>query len=392
MVEIRSQENDTVKLPNNIRQVGMPGDKSKIYIEDYVMTYLNQAASQKPMGQHAAILLGEALRKDNADVFFISAAIHLEHLEIREDYLQLTTDMWSGLYETMEKYFKDKQILGWFLSRPGQSVGINGRIEKVQSEQFKDKGGLLYVMDPMDREDNFYMYEHGQLIRQQGYYIYYERNEAMQNYMIEMRKDGNAEENGESAGFQNRLFERKKDNQIKKEAYGSSRRKGGKWLPQAAAVVLVVLIAAGIRKNIMNSDVPVSQAVSRAAAEETTAGETSYSGSLDIVESVMQQAAESANETEAEDIQGTEAEISGSDSQTGGDSIEESQEDGGTEMTADTEVAAGTHQSYTVKEGDTLLKISRAYYQDAAHVEEIIRMNQIEDPDYIYPGMVLQLP
>ena len=44
MVEIKSQneENNTVKLPNNIRQVGTPGDKTKIYIEDYVMTYLNQ--------------------------------------------------------------------------------------------------------------------------------------------------------------------------------------------------------------------------------------------------------------------------------------------------------------------------------------------------------------
>lgn len=31
MVEIKSQENNTVKLPNNIRQVGTPGEKIKIY-------------------------------------------------------------------------------------------------------------------------------------------------------------------------------------------------------------------------------------------------------------------------------------------------------------------------------------------------------------------------
>ena len=33
MVEIKSQENNTVKLPNNIRQVGTPGEKIKIYIK-----------------------------------------------------------------------------------------------------------------------------------------------------------------------------------------------------------------------------------------------------------------------------------------------------------------------------------------------------------------------
>ena len=33
-----------------------------------------------------------------------------------------------------------------------------------------------------------------------------------------------------------------------------------------------------------------------------------------------------------------------------------------------------------------------AYYQDAEHVKAIIQLNQIENPDYIYPGMVLKLP
>ena len=63
-----------------------------------------------------------------------------------------------------------------------------------------------------------------------------------------------------------------------------------------------------------------------------------------------------------------------------------------TEDMSDEAAAAGTHQSYTVQEGDTLLKISRNFYQDAAHVEAIIQLNNIENPDYIYPGMVLQLP
>lgn len=48
MVEIKSEENNTVQLPNNIRQVGTPGEKIKIYIEDYVMTYLNQMTGEKP--------------------------------------------------------------------------------------------------------------------------------------------------------------------------------------------------------------------------------------------------------------------------------------------------------------------------------------------------------
>ena len=45
MVEIKSEENNTVQLPNNIRQVGTPGEKIKIYIEDYVISAENAPAT-----------------------------------------------------------------------------------------------------------------------------------------------------------------------------------------------------------------------------------------------------------------------------------------------------------------------------------------------------------
>ena len=40
MVEIKSEENNTVQLPNNIRQVGTPGEKIKIYIVSIIFITL----------------------------------------------------------------------------------------------------------------------------------------------------------------------------------------------------------------------------------------------------------------------------------------------------------------------------------------------------------------
>ena len=81
MVEIKSEENNTVQLPNNIRQVGTPGEKIKIYIEDYVMTYLNQMTGEKPALQKAALLLGEKVKKESTDIYFISAAVAVVPME-----------------------------------------------------------------------------------------------------------------------------------------------------------------------------------------------------------------------------------------------------------------------------------------------------------------------
>ena len=59
MVEMKFDEaKNSLKLPKNIRQVGKPGEKMKIYVEDYVITYINQIARESAEQQCLAVLLG----------------------------------------------------------------------------------------------------------------------------------------------------------------------------------------------------------------------------------------------------------------------------------------------------------------------------------------------
>lgn len=47
---------------------------------------------------------------------------------------------------------------------------------------------------------------------------------------------------------------------------------------------------------------------------------------------------------------------------------------------------------YIVKDGDTLVSISKKIYNDIDHIDEISKLNNIEDTNRIYPGMRLVLP
>ena len=49
--------NADIRRPKNIKQIGDVSSNRKIYIEDYVMTYLNQMTGEKPALQKAALLL-----------------------------------------------------------------------------------------------------------------------------------------------------------------------------------------------------------------------------------------------------------------------------------------------------------------------------------------------
>lgn len=49
-------------------------------------------------------------------------------------------------------------------------------------------------------------------------------------------------------------------------------------------------------------------------------------------------------------------------------------------------------ETYEIQSGDTIFSISRAFYGDGSMVDEIIRLNNIEDINNIQVGDVLQLP
>ena len=61
-------------------------------------------------------------------------------------------------------------------------------------DNFAGQDKTLLTYDNMEKEETFMVYENGGLTKQEGYYIYYEKNEEMQNYMIDQNKSPREEE------------------------------------------------------------------------------------------------------------------------------------------------------------------------------------------------------
>lgn len=49
-------------------------------------------------------------------------------------------------------------------------------------------------------------------------------------------------------------------------------------------------------------------------------------------------------------------------------------------------------QTYTVKSGDNLSKISKLFYGDANQYQKIAEANGLDNPDKIHPGQSLKIP
>ena len=173
-----------IALPKNIRQMGAPSGNRRIYVEDYVMTFLNQLANPNSTYARGAILVGECVKSAQGEVIFVSGALPAQNLELDLEESTFDGETWSLIYQEVKTHFPDLEVVGWFLSRMGFSTMINDIIVKLHMDNFAGEDKLLYIMDALEGEEAFYMTEGDYLRRQSGYYIYYARNEAMQNYMI----------------------------------------------------------------------------------------------------------------------------------------------------------------------------------------------------------------
>ena len=95
------------QLPKNVRQIGNVSDNPKIYVEDYVDTYLNQLrekAKEQPVG---VILAGEVLELEDEKAVFVSGAVQMQELSEKDGKLEIgLTAQRAGTLFT-ERIFSD---------------------------------------------------------------------------------------------------------------------------------------------------------------------------------------------------------------------------------------------------------------------------------------------
>ena len=90
-----------IRLPKNIRQIGECEHYShKIYVEDFVMTYVKHFSSQK---LKYGVLLGDIKRGNGNTYIFITGAVTAN--AILDNEILFDEDVWTGIYEEIKMYF-----------------------------------------------------------------------------------------------------------------------------------------------------------------------------------------------------------------------------------------------------------------------------------------------
>ncbi len=229
------------KLPKNVRQIGDPDQVVRLYMEDYVNTYLKRLYPSGKQTMRVGVLLGSTEQYDGTPYIFIDGAMELEDVETDGEKIVLSESSWKKLYPAMESTFPKRTVQGWFLCGGPSSQLSPLNYWKQHSQYFAGKNQLMYLNHGLEGEEAVYVTSEDGFYRLKGHYIYYERNQMMQDYMI-MRKDVRRVEPGSHEkvikDFRQRMT-------VRKEQAGA-KQKTANALGLACGILSVAVLAGGV--------------------------------------------------------------------------------------------------------------------------------------------------
>ncbi len=424
-----SRVQPSFKMPKNVRQIGKSNSNKKIYVEDYVMTYIKQMAGGDYSACKVAVLVGQCIRLENCRNIFISGAVEVSDIDLSSE-TTFSNDTWGRIYEEIKKYFVETEIVGWFIGGPGYLLEDKDRITKAHINNFAGQDKTLFTFDNLEKEESFYSYENNRLNKLEGYYIYYEKNEEMQTYMIEHKEPQSIESNYDDRVSREIRTVLQNKKPVVEEGKGITRLM---YAAGTLLAVIVLVVGAAILNNydqmksmqdtlnylsqnmeevqtIVAEDRMAGKVVSKTSVVEGQTSDISDSkpeassdeitnseegeDSLDV-EVVPGDVKPLEKKTEPKDTKPEDTEDKMEDKEEQEDTSSEklaSQEPDDSKQVKASEKEENKINYYIVVEGDSLAGISYKLYKTYTKVDKIMQLNNITNQDLIYVGQKLIVP
>ncbi len=385
-----------MELPKNVTQIGETDKFCKIYMEDYVVSYMkqmNRHAEDKTMG---LALYGRCSAEDNISYYFIYGAAKLNYLQREVRHLSQAQN--QEIERLKRKYFADSEFIGYVL--------LNG--DMIEGIWLMESMGSRYI---------------------KGYACFYEKNDCMLAYMLDSRAEETPPEEVSQEKYEEvrkRQEERKqeyveRDVKVAKARGGSEVEQRMKGMRFAAASMFVLLCLV----TIVTWQAEGADGKTGTRLKNLFVG---LSGEEDEEDAVEVMGSEVVNTLVAEDqlAEAIRQENEKAQAVTTPKPIQENTPEPiitpvptpeptpvpvetplptpiptpiptPTPVVTTEPVVVPTqsevnYETYIIKKGDTLREISLEKYGSIRYVEAICELNNISEPDNIQMGQKILLP
>lgn len=418
------------EFPSNVKQIGSIDESMKVYVEDYAYRYICQYARSETHSEKIGVLVGEYIEIEGQNIVLISGFIQGKYSDNVNGILTFTDETWEYVKTRQDRYYKDFEIIGWLRTQPGNGTTISDDDRKFHEEHFFEPYQVLFIMDSIEKVDAFFVWDNEQLRELNGYFIYYAKNECMQEYIIDnklvksrsydYREDNPPEK--EDAIVNYRRLDRNRREEI-------HQKKVLNMLVGTSGIVVVLCFLMGLlliqnsqRMSKLETELTdVYKQISGksrisdnetalvfASQDETIAQNQSEDyGEENIIPTKEEESTiskENVTEATTKEVQESSQESTENTTEPTTQKQEETtaQTEAATQTTTQKQEQPTTQSQqakqndlpefHLVKEGDSLSWISKHYYGTNKMINRIMEYNDIKDPDRVYIGMEIKLP
>ena len=398
-----------MELPKNIVQIGKADPTHKVFVEDYVISYMKQW-NKHGKRDTGIVLFGKRMSEGDCKYYFVYGASYMPGVEARMQYL--TDDEKEDAEDIRNKYFAEHELIGW-----GELRG--------------------------ELPEGFYMYEQNKGFWVKGYACFFEKNDSMLNFMVtegttkmetvapavhkettyttvrESNIDARMEE-------RNRKLEQLRLNQnLQVEKSGQvinmAVAKPKSWKNAVMVTALMVCVVSGLvltdeekRKslemvvgNVVATATKEAEKLKDKQVEQLQASSVTAEGNQTDAEVKIEQEVTPPDEMQSDVVVQSEPQSSAppteivqegvvaDEQMSEGEGVTEPQAQvenaGSDDVTVQQEVVT-QYVSYTIVQGDTLLSICREECGSESFLQQVCQLNNIENADDIKIGQIILLP
>ena len=388
-------------LPRNIRQIGLAAEDYRIYMEDYVYTFLVRLArTEDSLGEaktRVAVLTGNLKWRSQTAYLFIKGAIIAEEMEAAPDHIDFSENQWKQIQEAQKEYFEDQEIVGWFFSQPQLLLKVSEVMLKVHMKHF---GGekVLMLMEPQEKYEDQAVKDFRKIIADKKETRKEPAAPSVFSYGLTAclaiavltvgvnfyRSYQNVKQNEkESATVSSVIVEEITPSPV----VGTSNNEAVRQHKQYRTDT-IQNDAGKNKKNNEENDEENNQSTSEkensekknnTSEKKISAEQTDTEQKSDKTEQLPDVKTEKADKTEQ--IYQQEA-----DERKAQKRVREAVQK------ENSEAAGKAHESYVIQPGDTLFQISMDRYGSIEAISQICKLNGMSADEIIYPGQVIVLP
>ncbi len=405
----------SIRLPKNIKQIGQSemDMNNQIYIEENVLAYIKQTPYKETQVRYG-VLLGDKKQGNGYTYIFINGMVEVE--EVIEDSIIFSDDVWTRIYDNIRRYYKEGIIVGWYASFDYDITKDMLGIRKIHLDHFAGSNKVFLNVNREDDDEAFYIYERNGLRKQSCYHVYFEKSEDFEDYIYGTGRNETSLKEKETAAIKETgkygIALNNNTNTKEAGALGKISKEGEKLkinsFGRVASFITIVALAGVIGAMGQNGGFDALQSKVQGFVNGILNNDKSENDSGNIIAVDGYPSENVTTEISSEDESTTDktTEMSTTESNTEENSSRQTTEKVDSEATTSgvneeettTNVQAtlsgsnDTYATYTVKDGETLYSIAILFYGTADKIDDIMKLNNMTDENYIMEGQKILLP